>query len=183
MYNPEINSLETTGVDFQVAGRVVRLRATVVGHMLDGKAVKLFNGLGGAYCDLCHFSKNQCTDKELILVGFRITRNINEVQNFFADKDNLDEDGQVIKKAGDYWWRIGITQRPITEQSIHSTPVLHTLLRTFDHFMEVVVHTKAGVFKWSASSRETQFIDKAKVIVFQINSKRTYPTKFNILFY
>ena len=134
--------------------------------MLDGKAAKIFSGLGGAYCDLCHVSKEDCADPELIQIGFRITRDINEVHNFFADEKNLDEDGQVIKKSGDYWWRSDITQKPIADQQVHSAPVLHTLLRTFDHFMEVVVHTKAGVFKWSASSWETQFLDKAKVNCF-----------------
>lgn len=163
MYNPEIHALETIGIDVHAAGQQLTLRAKVVSHMLDGKAAKLYTGLGGAYCDLCHLSKKDSADSDIIEGGFRITRDISEVIDFFADEDNTDEDGQVKKKKDDYETRAGITQKPIADQQVLSTQVLHTLLRTFDHFMEVVVHTMAGVFTWSASSWESHFLDKAKV--------------------
>ena len=112
---------------------------------------------------MCHLSKKDSADSDIIEGGFRITRDISEVIDFFADEDNTDEDDQVKKKKDDYETRAGITQKPIADQQVLSTQVLHTLLRTFDHFMEVVVHTMAGVFTWSASSWESHFLDKAKV--------------------
>ena len=117
--------------------------------MLDGKAAKLYTGLGGAYCDLCSFSKEKCINRDLITQGFNITRDINDIIDYF--NDNVDEDGNVITANGDYKKRGGITTGPIATNQVIFTQVLHSMLQTFDHFMTVVVHIKAGVFSWSKS--------------------------------
>ena len=165
MYNDEIRDMDKDGIQIQVAGKQsVTVQTVVVGHMLDGKAAKLYTGLGGAYCDLCHFSKSDCADPDITEIGFTISRDINQIIDFFAE--NVDETGnEIIKKAGDYNIRGGVTQRPIAEHQVLSTQVLHTLLRTFDHFMNVVVHIKAAVFKWSVSGRDAQFVEGAKVFL------------------
>ena len=140
--------------------------------MLDRKAAKLFTGLGGAYCDLCHYSKADCANLTFIQFGFRITRDIEQIMNYVDE--NADEEGNIPRKQGDYDARAGITQKPIATHQVNSLQVLHTLLRTFDHFMQVVVHTKAAVFSWSASSWQSTFLDKSKVGTLLINSIKIF---------
>jgi len=41
--------------------------------------------------------------------------------------------------------------RPIPTNEVTSIQVLHTLLRSFDHCMKIVLHLKADVFYWSES--------------------------------
>jgi len=53
--------------------------------MLDGKAVKLYTGLSGSYCDLCCYSKEDCLDRSLVESGFTITRNIHDVLSIFNE--------------------------------------------------------------------------------------------------
>ena len=47
----------------------VNIESTVVSYMLDRKAANLYLGLGGAYCDLCDHSKEDCFNEELIENG------------------------------------------------------------------------------------------------------------------
>ena len=59
-YNDDISLLKETGISVIAVGEknmVVNIKA----HMMDMKAAHLYLGLGGAYCDLCNYSKEQCT--------------------------------------------------------------------------------------------------------------------------
>ena len=163
VYNDEIKNLRDTGISVQGSNSTHLLKSEVISHMLDGKAAKLYTGLGGAYCDLCNYSKDDCENIAVIHVGFTITRKIKDTIDFFAEHSN--EQGEVIKSGGDYYERGGACHNPIQreEVKINSMPVLHSLLRCFDHFMQVVVHIKAGVFKWSPSPTGKEFMKKAKV--------------------
>ena len=163
IYNDEIKKLETDEIKVHVGGNTHTMKLKIASHMLDGKAAKIYNGLGGAYCDLCQLPKVDSNDLEIIEAGFSIDRTKSDIDNFFDDPDNIDEDGNIVKRVNDYLIRLGITQKPIAEHMVLSTQVLHTLLRTFDHFMEVVVHMKAAVFSWSASSWQKTFLKNAKV--------------------
>ena len=164
-FNSEIDTLKSQGVQVQqVADRSYTVRVIIASHMLDGKAAKLFTGLGGAYCDLCHYSKADCADQTFIQFGFRITRDIDKIINYV--EENADEEGNIPRKQNDYATRAGITQKPIATHQVNSLQVLHTLLRTFDHFMQVVVHVKAAVFSWSESSWQSTILDKTKVVTF-----------------
>ena len=150
IFNKKIDILKSRGVGVKVDEQNYNVKVVIASHMLDGKAAKLFTGLGGAYCDLCHYSKADCANLTFIQFGFRITRDIEQIINYV--EENADEEGNIPRKQGDYAARTGITQKPIATHQVNSLQVLHTLLRTFDHFMQVVVHTKAAVFSWSASS-------------------------------
>ena len=161
MYNAEISSLENEGTQLETDSKVITVRSKIISYMLDGKAAKLYTGLGGAYCDLCSFSKEECINRDQITQGFNITRDINDIINYF--NDNVDEDGNVITAKGDYKQRGGVTTGPIATNQVISTQILHSMLRTFDHFMKVVVHIKAGVFSWSKSnSTDKLFLQTAK---------------------
>ena len=57
IFNKEIDILKSRGVGVKVDEQNYNVKVVIASHMLDGKAAKLFTGLGGAYCDLCHYSK------------------------------------------------------------------------------------------------------------------------------
>ena len=77
--------------------------------------------------------------------------------------ENADENGELSTSVGDYHTRFGQTGNSICEHQVNSEQVLHTILRTFDHFMKTVVRMYAGVYSWSVTSNQQLFIDKAKV--------------------
>ena len=61
---------------------------------------KMYLGLGGAYCDLCHLSKNLCTTREQIENGFTITRDVADLHHIFDEL--VQEDGVILKTH----WRV-----------------------------------------------------------------------------
>ena len=90
IYNDEIRNL-SAGITMKFGEHTLNLKAEIVGHMLDGKAAKLYTGLGDAYCDLCLYSKQECADISIVVVGFTITRSIKYIIDYFAE--NVDENG------------------------------------------------------------------------------------------
>ena len=72
VYNEEIKNLRDTGISVQASNSTHLLKSEVISHMLDGKAAKLYTGLGGAYCDLCNYSKDDCENIAVIHLGFTI---------------------------------------------------------------------------------------------------------------
>ena len=141
------------------------VKMTIQGHMLDRKAAELYTGLGGSYCDLCEYSKEQCLQRDIVEGGFEITRDIDSINQIFIDL--VDDDGAICKVAGDYAIRGGVTNQPIAKHDVFSFQVLHALLRTFDTYMKTVVHVLAGVYQWSVGKMSVynQFlIDKKKAL-------------------
>ena len=118
---------------------------------------------GGAYCDLCTCSKEQCLDVERIEGGFNINRSVEDLLHLFDDHLGL-EDGSVMKSKGDYEIRAGQTVRAIPTNETQFVQVLHALLRSFDVVMKVIVHILAGVYDWSKSkaSHNSRFLVAAK---------------------
>ena len=161
IFNEDIAFLREVG--FDIEGK--NIKTEIQSYLFDRKAADLYLGLGGAYCDLCTFSKDQCIDVDLITAGFNINREIETLHEIFTDLEQ--EDGTVLKRRNDYDVRQGVTHKPIATNSVKSSQVLHALLRTFDHFMKIAVHLKAEVFDWSESplSMNKQFLDDAKSLM------------------
>ena len=163
IFNDDISTLKDTGFNFEtVADQDVTMKVHIKSHMMDMKAAHLYLGLGGAYCDLCNFSKEQCLDPGQIEMGFEITRDIDSLQNVFNDL--VQDDGSILKRRNDYDERGGQTTKPIPTNEVLSVQVLRALLRTFNHYMKTAVHLRAGVFDWSESptSINKQFLTTAK---------------------
>ena len=112
--------------------------------MWDRKAADLLMGSGGAYCDVCTHSKEDCLDVELIKAGIPINRTVQSCNEVFERLQ--DDDGCIFRQKGDYSERQGQTSKPILKEEILSVQVLHSLLRCFDHFMKIVTYVKAGVY-------------------------------------
>lgn len=163
IFNNDILTLNNTGCNIiDNDGQEIVLKVKIQSHMMDMKATHLYLGLGGAYCDLCHFSKEQCCNEDHINVGFEITRDINSLHSLFNEL--LKDDGSILIKPKDYPKRGGLTTKPIPTSNVLSIQILHALLRTFDIFMKVNVYLRASVFEWSESSKNgnKELIKKAK---------------------
>ena len=149
VFNDDITLLQNQGVVCNFNNTPLCVTGEIKGYMMDRKAANLYTGLGGSYCDLCTYSKEDCLDQTLVVEGFTITRDIEDIQAIFEEL--VQDDGTVEKHKNDYATRQGVTTEPIATNSVVSQQVLHALLRTFDHFMKTVVHLKAGVLDWSES--------------------------------
>ena len=164
IFNEDQAKLKTEGCKVVVGEIEVPLKVNVVSHMMDMKAAHLYLGLGGAYCDLCDIPRAACHDPERVQEGFEITRNVADLHTLFDDL--VQEDGTIYKSRNDYEERAGQTTKPIPtiDNEVKSVQVLHALLRSFDHFMKIAVHLRAGVFEWSESptSINKQFLVNAK---------------------
>ena len=114
-FDSGIDTLKSQGVQMQVVDRSYTVRVIIASHMLDGKAVaKLFTGLGGAYCDLCHYSKNRLRKSNINIhpFWFQNTRDIDQIINYV--EENADEEGNIPRKQNDSATRVALTQKPIT---------------------------------------------------------------------
>lgn len=153
--------LQKEGIIFDLNSNTISVKYDIKTTMIDRKASNLYLDLGGAYCDLCSLSKEECRDLEDIQQGFIIDRSIESINEIFSA--NSDDSG-VIRKHGDYHQRAGLTQEPIASESVTIVQVLHGLLRSFDFFTKIIYHLKAEVLDRSESKTSiyTKFIKEAK---------------------
>ena len=114
--------------------------------MWDRKVSDYLIGTFGAYCDLCTYSMEMCSQKDVVADGIEINRTVESCNTVFETLAN--QDNQITKRKGDYNVRQGITSKPLLKTSILSVQVLHSLLRILDHFMKIIVHVIAGHFEW-----------------------------------
>ena len=148
IHNEQIHDLKNNGFTLKIKETETNVKVNIISHMMDMKAAHLYLGLGGAFCDLCDFSKEQCHNVDVIANGFKINRTVQDLHTIFED---IQQDGEVVKASGDYNIRGGLTTKPIPTSGVKSVQVLHGLLRSFDHFMKVCVHLLAHVYDWSES--------------------------------
>ena len=164
-FNDDIKELKNEGVTIRKDDKELHLKVEIKSHMMDMKAAHLFLGLGGAYCDLCSYSRDACHSLDIIQNGFQIDRDVETLHSIFQDL--VQNDGSILKASGDYSTRAGLTTKPIPTDDCMSVQVLHALLRGFDHFMKINVHLAAGVYDWSETptSRSKEFLQKYKQII------------------
>ena len=149
MFNDDINKMKSVGCKVKVGDQEIPLWVNVASHMMDMKAANIYLGIGGAYCDLCETSKEDCQDTGIVGEGFDITRNVEDLKGLFNDL--VQDDGSVWKTPHDYGIRQGLISKPIPDHEVTLIQVLHSFLRTFDHYMKIAVQLRAAVFVWSES--------------------------------
>ena len=165
IFNQDIKRLEEDGcvvLSGPDSSLAYNIKAKITAYSLDRKASNILLGLGGAYCDLCNRSKEECLDISIVNQGIDISRDINEIYRIF--EEHQQEDGTIKKNPNDYKTRTGVTSRPITTNQVISVQVLHALMRVCDFYMKLSVHLSAAVFVWTESktSRQYKFIENAK---------------------
>ena len=57
--NKDIEEMKN-GFSVETDNRIINTKAIIVSYMMDLKATHLFLGIGGAYCDLCFYTKQEC---------------------------------------------------------------------------------------------------------------------------
>ena len=114
--------MNNDGITVKKGDDSYEVKVKIISLMMDMKAANLYLGLGGAYCDLCTCSKEQCLDPERIEVGWTINREIEDLFNLFNELEQ--EDGSILKRKGDYDIRASLTTKPIptNQNKICSSP-------------------------------------------------------------
>ena len=153
-------ALSNDGIHVDVCEKRAHFKFDFNLTMVDGKMIKLLTGRGGAFCVLCPASREECHNLQKIHEGFPIGEVTNEnLRNLFQD---LQQEGQIKTKPGDYSKRLGLTQKPITTSDIKVFPVLHATLRTMDWILKTIYHLAAGVRTWRENFLNEEKIKKAK---------------------
>ena len=153
-------ALSTTGIDFRISGRSYHFSFDFNLTMVDGKMMKLLTGRGGAFCILCPASREECHDLSRIEEGFSIGEVSNvDLRKLFQD---MQHEGEIKSKPGDYAERRGLTQNPITTCDIKVFPILHATLRTMDWILKIIYHLAAGVRTWKENMQNEAKIRRAK---------------------
>ena len=117
-YKNDITLLKSEGILVTKDAICLQVKVKIVGHMLNGKAAKLYTGLGGSYCDLCCYSKEECLDRNLVERGFSITCTIDDLLSLFNELAN--EEGNIFVSKNDYATRKGLTTKPIATNEVVS---------------------------------------------------------------
>ena len=161
LYNDDMSTAKDMGFTICLNSEKIAVKASCASYMMDRKASNIYLGLGGAYCDLCEYTKQDCLEPLLIENGIEITRTVENLHNIFNELQT--DEGTIRKQRNDYRIRTGITNGPIATNEAHSTQVLHALLRCTDMYMQTVVHIHAGVLEWTeAKSNSNLFLKKSK---------------------
>ena len=116
--------------------------------MFDGKMHSSLQGTGGAYCQMCRYSKADCHSKEHAITGFPVDRTIEDMHAIFS---MLSDDGQVpvSKKEGDYGTRAGVTAEPITHRNLNTgLSVTHAWICSCSWFLNILYHVVANDKTW-----------------------------------
>ena len=163
LFNNDITKVESEGFVVKLSdNQAINVKSKMVSYCLDRKATNYYLGIHGAYCDLCHISKEDCLDIDIIKNGISITREIQSLHAIFNELEQ--EDGSLLKRRNDYSVRAGVTARPIATNQVVSIQVLHALMRSVDFYMKIIVHLSACVFEWSESkaSHNNRFLERAR---------------------
>jgi hypothetical protein len=127
---------------------------------LDGKALAVSLGLGGAYCTGCTASEEDGKNLERIKQLFHFDRSIENIQQIFDDLVETDADGNsyIPRVAGDYSTRTGVTQNPLTKNNdiIKVIPITHAYIRVLSYFEDLAYRINAKVYKMGKGVRTTE---------------------------
>ena len=104
--------------------------------------------------------------------GFEIVEvEIDELNLLYEDL--VDEDGNVVKRRGDYSERLGLTQCPITGVSIKTFPILHALLQCFNFCLKLLYKLNTGVTSWKKGKILAERVNEVNKRVREIIKNKT----------
>eukprot|EP00731_Ephydatia_muelleri_P007037 Em0003g1285a len=153
----EICSLQSKGVKVVVSDQEYSLGIEFFGS---SKMQKLLLGRGGAFCVLCSYSEDYACLAEQIVDRFEIGEV--DIDSLKAQYEDLEVDGVVQSCRGDYDFRHGLKQNPITSFSLKTFPILHALLRGLDYCLKLVYKLNAAVNVWKENKQISVMIKAAK---------------------
>ena len=66
LFDHDKKMLQEEGIIFDLNSNTINVKYNIKTTMIDRKALNIYLGLAGAYCDLCSLSKEECRDLENI---------------------------------------------------------------------------------------------------------------------
>ena len=149
----EITAVTKDGFTMSCMGKDIHVMVETDLAMFDGKMQSALQGTGGAFCQLCMYSKNYCHCILNVNSGFPINRKIEDMHTIFSI---LTEDGTMTlsKKPGDYGTRAGVTTEPITHRDLNAgISVTHAWLRCASWFLNLLYHLAANDYTWGFGNK------------------------------
>ena len=70
--------------------------------MFDGKMAGILSGAGGASCQLCMATHKELKDRDFIVQGYPINRNISDAIQLFGEVEDVDA---FFWRHYFHWWR------------------------------------------------------------------------------
>ena len=145
-------------------------------------------GLGGAFCTMC--TASWADGHDIVLIenqGFPIDRSMEDIHALFTALAEMDHDGDmmVVKSAGDYEWRTGLTSKPLTNMDLVTClPPLHAKLRVFGMCLTLAYSYRSGVKKMGRGiGRNTTPADKEAIAaakqIIQALARKLFGTKLD----
>ncbi|KAI6659522.1 hypothetical protein LOD99_14447 [Oopsacas minuta] len=119
----------------------------IIRSMFDGKMAAILSGAGGASCQMCTATHKDLKDRNLVLEGFPINRNITDAIELFSHIDDIESFFALSTNE-----RFNLTHQPISEINIHPASPLHSYTGVFRWFNLLVYHLRIEKFTWSPTS-------------------------------
>ena len=149
----EIIELSSNGFDMIFMEKNIHVNIHSCLSMFDGKMHASLQGTGGAFCQMCMFSKSNCHDIEYVVNGFPVDRTIDNMHTIFSHLSNGGE-SPVTKKEDDYDTRAGVTAKPITHRELNtSISVTHAWLCFCTWFLNILYHIVANDKTWGFGNK------------------------------
>ncbi|KAI6646218.1 Dna-mediated transposase [Oopsacas minuta] len=144
--NPETDQMKDQGFYFADDKHIF---VDVVRSMLDGKMASILSGAGGASCQLCTATQKELKDRDLILQGYPINRNISDAIQLFGELEDIDAFFSLPTNQ-----RFNLTHQPLSTIDILPASPLHSYTCIFRWFNLLVYHLNCNKLTWSPSSKE-----------------------------
>ena len=143
--NPETDQMRVEG--FSLAEGHVSV--DIVRSMFDGKMAGILSGAGGASCQLCTATHKELKDRDFIVQGYPINRNISDAIQLFGEVEDVDAFFSLPTNQ-----RFNLTHEPLSTINILPASPLHSYTCIFRWFNLLVYHLNCKKFTWSPSSKE-----------------------------
>ncbi|KAI6658821.1 hypothetical protein LOD99_15166 [Oopsacas minuta] len=144
--NPETDQMKDQGFYFADDKHIF---VDVVRSMLDGKMASILSGAGGASCQLCTATQKELKDRDLILQGYPINRNISDAIELFGELEDIDAFFSLPTNQ-----RFNLTHQPLSTMDILPASPVHSYTCIFRWFNLLVCHLNCNKLTWSPSSKE-----------------------------
>ncbi|KAI6661408.1 hypothetical protein LOD99_13279 [Oopsacas minuta] len=144
--NPETDQMRDQGFYFADDKHIF---VDVVQSMFDGKMASILSGAGGSSCQLCTATQKELKDRESILLGYPINRNISDAIQLFGELEDIDDFFSLPKNQ-----RFNLTHQPLSTIDILPASPLHSYTCIFRWLNLLVYHLNCNKLTWSPSSKE-----------------------------
>ena len=144
--NPETDQMRVEGFSLAEGQHV---SVDIVRSMFDGKMAGILSGAGGASCQLCMATHKELKDRDFIVQGYPINRNISDAIQLFGEVEDVDAFFSLPTNQ-----RFNLTHEPLSTINILPASPLHSYTCIFRWFNLLVYHLNCKKFTWSPSSKE-----------------------------